>query len=46
MPRDIFKKQFKKHDGHLSRIANYFNVSTAAAYVRAKGLGLNTDDNI
>ncbi len=45
MPRGDFEKTHRRYHGHIGRIAQHFNVSTAAAYVRAKALGLDTDGN-
>jgi Zn-dependent peptidase ImmA (M78 family) len=43
MPAEKFRSKFTKERGHIGRVAEQFNVSTAAAYVRAKALGLEND---
>jgi Zn-dependent peptidase ImmA (M78 family) len=40
MPASSFKRQFVSRKGNIWRIAEHFSVSPAAAYVRAKTLGL------
>jgi Zn-dependent peptidase ImmA (M78 family) len=40
MPSDPFTQEYERTDGDLDRIAEFFRVSTAAAKVRAKDLGL------
>lgn len=40
MPRDVFREGFREHDGSISRLAETFDVSIAAAEVRARTLNL------
>jgi len=40
MPSDAFQREYVRTGGHLERVAEYFRVSSAAARVRAKDLGL------
>lgn len=40
MPKEDFEAAFARYDGDTRRVADHFGVSTSAAEVRAKGLGL------
>ncbi|MBV8979245.1 MAG: ImmA/IrrE family metallo-endopeptidase [Alphaproteobacteria bacterium] len=40
MPRSAFKTAFEREKSHIGRVAEHFRVSPAAAYVRARAIGL------
>jgi predicted transcriptional regulator len=40
MPEGAFRQEYIRLHGHVDRLADYFRVSTAAAKIRAKDLGL------
>ena len=46
MPENDFKKIHREKNGNITEIAEYFIVSEAAAYTRAKMLGLLYNENI